>query len=119
MQFLYMARRDKSAVELLGTFQNKQTASSPYRVNKFSSLNLQPDQQFALENFYSDKKMLWELIVEDFSGFQDFRDKLAKRNYDNLPRHATPKLFQGSTPLKSISQNTQKIMLQKKQSFDN
>lgn len=119
MQFLYMARRDKSAVELLGVFANEQNNSMPFRVNALSTLSLQPDQHFALENFYADKKMMWELIVEDFEGFQDFRDKLEKRRYDNLPRSATPKLFQGTKPLKSISQNKPKIMLQRKKFFDN
>ena len=113
-----MARRDKSAVELLGVFSNDQTHSNPTRINSLSALNLKPDQQFRLENFYADKKMMWELIVEDFVDFNDFRNKLEKRRYDNLPRHAAPKLLQGQAPLKNISQATPKVMLQRNKNFD-
>lgn len=119
MQFLYMARRDRTAVELLGVFENKEVSSNQSRISKLSSLNLSPENLFKLENFYTDKKMMWELIVENFTDFDDFRNNLKKRRYDNLPVHAGPKLFNEKKEVISVPNKKPKVMLQKKTDFDN
>jgi hypothetical protein len=113
-----MARRDKKAVELLGIFNNSQEKSNVMRISNFSALQLSEEQKFLLENYYFDKKMMWELIVEDFSDFSDFRNKLIARKYDNLPRHMAPKFFTSNQPVAKTFYQQPKIMLQKKKFSD-
>jgi hypothetical protein len=118
MQYLYLARRDKKAVELLGVFNNSQNKSNLVRVHNIESLKLTAEQKFLLENYYLDRKMMWELLIEDFSDFTDFRNQLSARRYDNLPRHMAPKFFTGNQPLTTISYEKPKTMLQRKKFSD-
>ena len=114
MQYMYLARRDKSAVELLGVFSNKEKSSDPRRIHSIQSLHMEDKYIFKLANYYEDKKMMWEIFLENFEDFDDFRKKLFKRRYENIPTHAAPKLFNSKNPIMELKENKPKIMLQKK-----
>jgi len=114
MQFLYLARRDKSAVELIGTYKNNSTASSPSRIQSIHNLPLSDKNKFELINYYEQKKQLWEIFIENFANFADFRKKLFERRYKNIPANADPKLFNGKDEILKLDVKSQKIMLQSK-----
>lgn len=114
MQYLYLARRDKSAVELIGVYRNASPISSPTRVNSIHTLPISDKDKFELNNYYENKRHMWEIIVEDFANFADFRKRLAERRYQNIPSNADPKLFYEKTELLKLQSHKPKIMLQRK-----
>lgn len=114
MQYLYLARRDKSAVELLGVYKNNNVASLPSRISSAHALPLPDKHKFELVNYYENKKQLWEIFVENFENFENFRQKLYERRYQNIPASAEPKLFNGKNEILKLDNKTSKIMLQRK-----
>lgn len=115
---MYLARRDKSAVELLGVFLNKEKTSDPKRIYDVNSLRMDDKYVFQLSNYYEDKKLMWEIFIENFANFEDFRKKLLQRRYGNIPNHTAPKLFNLNNPILELKENKPKIMLQRKSGSD-
>lgn len=108
-----MARRDKTAVELLGVCENASTKSYLHRIDSLEELNLPDADYHKLKNFYQPQRMLWELIVQDCKDFNEFCDTLRKYGYKNLPINMAPKFLNYKNELLRIPQpKIQKIMLQ-------
>ena len=114
MQYLYIARRDKSAVEIIGIFKNQSKASSPQIIPSVHLLAVDDKKKFELTNYYENKKQLWEIFLENFENFVDFRNRMTERRYKNIPASGDPKLFHEGSEIMKLENKKQKVMLQRK-----
>ena len=86
--WIYLARRDKSAVELLtAVYGSKQT---PARLTDIKPLLLPQSINNDLEKKVSDNKLLWELWIESAENFDELRSVLKARGYKQVPTSGTP-----------------------------
>lgn len=81
--YLYLARRDKSAIRILSIFRGKEQA--PTRLDSLAPLNLPNNFQVQLEQVIFNDRLLWEPWIESFESFDDFRNTLRRRAYLNIP----------------------------------
>lgn len=85
--WLYAARRDKTEVELFtSVLGRKQT---PIRITDLSPLQLPTVIKNKIDQEYENRKLLWELWLEDASSFEDLRTKLKLRGYSGVPTNST------------------------------
>ena len=115
MQILYCARRDKSAVEIVGTMSSESKQSHPaiFICKKENMLNLPEKIQFDIQRYYHPKKMLWELFIQNFVNYDDFYKNLSARGYKGIQNSSRPIIFNSNKQLTEIKQIKQKVMLRK------
>lgn len=86
--WIYLARRDKSAVELLtSVLGEKQT---PNRLTDLAPLLLPQSVRNQIEKKVTENKLLWELWIESADNFDDLRTALRNRGYKQIPTSGTP-----------------------------
>lgn len=115
MQILYCARRDKSAVEIVGTMSTDSKISNPiiFICKKENMLSLPEKIQFDIQRYYHPKKMLWELFIQNFASYDDFYKNLSSRGYKGIQNSNRPRIFSFNKQLIEIKPTKQKIMLRK------
>ena len=118
MQFIYFGRRDRKAVDIVGIAPTNETFSEIYQMEDISKHknNIPPDKVQKLIMWQRNRLMDWQLYVENFKDFNDFREKLVKRGFTGLPNYGNPLLFHASEAVVQISAPSQKTMLQRKRS---
>ena len=118
MQFIYFGRRDRKAVDIVGVASTNETFSEAYQMDDIQQHknNIPPDKLQKLIMWQRSRLMDWQLYVENFKDFNDFREKLTKRGFKGLPNYGSPLLFHAGEPVVYLSAPSQKTMLQKKRS---
>ncbi len=86
--WLYLARRDKSNVDVLTVLQGREQL--PVRLNDLSVLNLPQNWMAEMQKLIKERKMEWELWIESSPTWDELRTKLKKRGYSNLPINGQP-----------------------------
>lgn len=116
MQFIYFGRRDRKAVDIVGIAATNDVLSETYQMDDISKHkdNIPADKLQKLIMWQRNKLMDWQLYVENFKDFNDFREKLAKRGYKGLPNYGNPLLFSASAPIVELNCPVKKTMLQRK-----
>ena len=116
MQFIYCARRDKKAVEVLGICNCPSVKSERqiilFAKHKFQMLS--EDNINKIEQHYSKKKMLWEMFVQNFANFHEFYHEMETLGYQGIQNHAKPLIFLHHQPVFEIKTKPKKVMIQRK-----
>ena len=86
--WVYLARRDNSAVELLTSVLGSQ--QTPNRLTDLAPLLLPQHVKNQIEKKVNDNNLLWELWVESASTFDSLRTALKNRGYKQIPTSGTP-----------------------------
>ena len=87
--FLYLARRDKTAIKLLSTFKaDKEYKPTP--IKSLDQLSLPLALETRLNQEIETNKMLWEPMVESAENYKELKKALRKRGYKNLPINPLP-----------------------------
>jgi hypothetical protein len=113
--YLYLARRDKSAIRILTIFRSKK--QSPNRLDSLAPLNLPNNLMLQLEKIIYTDRLLWEPWIETFENFDDFRKTLRKRGYLNIPisnRPEYPSPLGSKSVINTSNLPQKKIMISKK-----
>jgi hypothetical protein len=113
--YLYLARRDKSSVRILGVVLG--TEILPSRVESIDSLNLPVAWNDQVKKIVYDNRMLWELWIESADSYELLKKSLTTRGYSNLPMSGQPE-FSGanySTPTVNVSSLPTKTIMVRRQ----
>lgn len=99
--YLYLARRDKKGVQLLASFQNKESQVYPTRVTDVKALKLSPAMERDVEKSVEENKMLWECWIQSADSFQDLKNRLSNMGYkkSQMPNNAQPLFVQKISPV--------------------
>lgn len=92
MQYLLLAKRDKSFVQILGKSAGETQINTKRNIN-VSDIKLSVDELLKLENFYRDKNMKYELMIESCKDFNQLKESLFTKGYKILPQGNSAKLF--------------------------
>lgn len=84
--YFYLARLDKSGVEILTGFPFQKKVY-PTRVRDLASLGVAPEVYMTLSSKASENRMTHELYAESASSYEDLKRSLSDRGYKNLPLH--------------------------------
>lgn len=107
--FVYLAKRDKTAIRLLATLPGNSYPAS--RVN-LEDLNLTDSLRKDLKQEVSKNKMMWELWIQGAESWAEVQNSLRKRGYKNVPYFSKPEYYERMTvngEKKSILQNIKPI----------
>lgn len=85
--FLYLARRDKSAVRIMAILTGQARTG---RVHDLKALSLPPEIAPTIINEAHANRMLWEVWVEPAEDYDALKKRLEKRGYRNLPFSGQP-----------------------------
>lgn len=116
MQFIYCARRDKKSVEVLGIC-NCQSVKSERQIMLFAKHKFQmlsEDNINKIEQYYSKKKMMWEMFVQNFANFHEFYNEMQQMGYQGIQNQARPLLFLHHQQIIEIKSKPKKVMIQRK-----
>ena len=120
--FLYLARRDKSAVKILSIFQGNSTPAT--RISNIKDLNLPKVLETKIGTTVYQNRFLWEVWIESAENSAQLRKNLITRGYNDLPIAGRP-LFaiRAEDDIGDITPDLKKIpiknktMLQKKTNY--
>lgn len=85
--YLFIARRDKSAVKILAILSGNPKSG---RVTDVTKLGLPDDIRAQVEKYCYDNRMYWEPWIEPAATFQELSTKLVSRGYRGLPPGGQP-----------------------------
>lgn len=101
--YIYLGKRDKSAVKILVIARGKPVAVS--RLENPEILNLPSTMNDELIQTIYDNRMLWEPWVESADTFEDLRAALKDRGYGNIPLSSQPQIsIRATTPTVNTNQ---------------
>lgn len=86
--YLYLARRDKTAVKILCIFQGD--SIPPTRVPDIKDLNLPPALEGKVGTTAFQNRFLWEVWIESAENSGELKKSLLKRGYKDLPMAGRP-----------------------------
>lgn len=116
MQFIYCARRDKKAVEVVGICNYPSSKSDRqiliFAKEKFHMLST--DIVNKIEQYYSNKKMFWEMFVQNFANYHEFYREMQQIGYSGIQDHGKPLIFLHHQAITEIKTKPKKVMLQRK-----
>jgi len=115
--YLYLARRDRSAVKLLTVFRPMEKKISPSRVSDIADLKLPTDLERSLSKTIYDERMYWEPWIQSAANYNVLRDSLRKRRFKNVPLVPDPLHPIGiirKTEPRTAELPKRKVMLKKK-----
>ena len=92
MQYILLAKRDKSFVEILAYSKLQDNNISKRNVST-NDLNLTFENLQKLENFYDKKLMNYELLIESSKSFGELQANLRAKGYKIIPQGSKAKLF--------------------------
>jgi hypothetical protein len=112
--YIYLARRDKKGILLLGTTANCNVL--PVKITDIKQLGIPHNLIEEFQRLVYDNRMLYELWIESAKDYQNLKDNLRKRGFSNLSLTEHPI----TRNLLNLNINTnnlpqQKIMMQKNQ----
>lgn len=86
--YIYLGKRDKSGVKLLGSFPYDSKVY-PTKINeeKLASLNINPKTTSEILKSLRENKMNYELFLETAESLEDLKKSLRKRGYAGIPTH--------------------------------
>ena len=115
MQILYFARRDKKAVDVVAKLESKQINSICLPINDIKQYldTIPPAAIQKIMNMQNKRQMDWQLYLENFNGYEDFKMKLARRGYKGMPSSISPMIYSGKEMAK-LALGQPKKMLQKR-----
>ena len=88
--YIYLAKRDKTSVKIMIVGSGKKVMAS--RLENVELLNLPSDVSNALTQQIYDNRMLWEPWIESASTYEDLRNALKDRGYNNIPTSSQPSI---------------------------
>jgi len=77
--FIYLARKNKGAVKLMGKAGEGECIAT--RIQDVKTLKLPTETQNELKKHLENNKINWDLWIESANSFQDLKNKLSKRGY--------------------------------------
>lgn len=86
--YIYLARRNKSDVRIIGTIQSSQHIQAS-RLTEWSNLGLSISDYSELKTILEGYILDWEPWIESAENYQDLKEKLHKRGI-NAPPSNTP-----------------------------
>jgi hypothetical protein len=120
MQFLYLARRDRKHVEVLGIMQNKSIHSEKKLItNSMETLSKIGDEyRFKINNYAYSKRMDYDLFIQDFAHFDHFKTTMLSQGYKGLPSGLQPLFFTLQEQAQKINRpKSNNTMMQRKSKF--
>jgi hypothetical protein len=112
--YLYLGRRDKSAVRFLAKFLGREQLAT--RVDDITPLRLPHGWAEQIEQIIFDSRLEWEPWVESADSFDELRSALRIRGFTNVPTNAqsefTPANVQ--TPQVNMNHLPKKITMMRK-----
>jgi hypothetical protein len=108
--YLYLARRDKKGVRVLGVFKGNEI--SLVRNPDLNSMSLPAVMANEIKREVHDNRMLWELWAESVESYEVLKKNLKNRGYSNMPIHSSPIRAKRQDVIADTSQiNGQRTML--------
>ena len=116
MQLLYLGRRDKSSVQIIGLIWGSHSPCEPVQIDNLKEYldRIPADFYGRILSIQQQKRMDWQLYVENFEDIQDFEKKLKARGYKSIPAGVTPLVYSSRTQIIDAKPPTIKTMVQKK-----
>ena len=95
MQILYLARKDKKAVKILGVCNSDTKLSSRMMIMDFDKTfqNFDENLKFNLSNFSHQNRMEYDAFLQNFSNFEEFKIELSRYGYKGLPNSLNALFF--------------------------
>jgi len=121
MQILYLARKDKRAVKILGVCNSETNLSHKLMVLDIDKIfaNLDENLKFNLINFSNQNKMDYDLFLQNFSSFDEFKIELSRYGYKGLPNSLNALFFtQKADVHKFKDQSTIKMVQRNSRNLD-
>lgn len=97
MLWLYLARRDRKGVRIIGKL-NSPEEQTPVRVTDLTPLGFSATDKMQLEKLIFDNRFLWEAWVESSVDYFQLRTALKERGYKNVPISGQPESKAGGDP---------------------
>jgi len=115
MQFLFLAKRDKKHVVVLGAMESKSNYSERKLITDAIQelTNLNDDHKFKIINYAYENRMHYDLYIQDFSNYFALKNNLIKNGYKGLPSGLQPLFFLNNQPIMDLPKPTTKTMIQK------
>ena len=88
--YIYLAKRDKTGIRLISKFIG--SSQLPVRIEDINYLNLSQNLSLQIQQLSYDNRMNWELWIESIDSFNDFRNSLKSRGYQNIPINPQPEI---------------------------
>lgn len=109
-----MASRSKKGIKLITTLRGEEIVSS--KVTDVSQLNLPMVWQKQIASIIYNNRMLYEPHIESATNYNELRERLKNRGFENLPMGPNNMLqIQENPPIANTSScKTQRTMIRKK-----
>jgi hypothetical protein len=115
MQILFFGRRDKKAVDVVAKLDSPQTSSVCLPIHDIKPFldEIPPSAVQKILTLQGKRQMDWQLYLENFLNYEDFKAKLTRRGYRGMPSSLSPMVYSGKQIAK-LDSGIQKKMLQKR-----
>jgi len=117
MQFLFLARRDRKHVEVLGVMQNKSIFSEKKLIaNPMEALaKIDDENKFKVTNYAFSKRMDYDLFIQDFANFDHFKQSMLSQGFKGIPTGLQPLFFTFNEQAQTLQKPSRgKTMMQRK-----
>ena len=115
--YLYLARRDKSAVKILSILQGQTIPAT--RVGDIKDLNLAKSLETKIGTIVHENRIYWETWIESAESNTELKKRLVKRGYKDIPLTGQPMVIAKKEDVRAIIPNMKKfevktrVMIQK------
>ena len=116
MQILYFARRDRKAVDVVAKLDSQQIASVCLPIHDIKPYldTIPPAAVQKIMTMQTKRQMDWQLYLENFANYEDFKAKMIRRGYRGLPSSISPMIYAGPEITKLASGQTKKMLQKRK-----
>lgn len=81
--YLYLARRDSSAIRFIAKFQSRKQLA--VRIDNLDAFNLPQGWADQIDQIIYDSRMLWEPWIQSVTSFDELKNSLKLRGYKGIP----------------------------------
>ena len=119
MQILYLARRDKNHVEILGAMKSQPIFTNKILITDVNKnlKDLPEEEKFKIANYYFEKRMHYDLYIQDFPNYMKFRNYMLSQGYKEIPTGLQPLFFENKNAVAQTSRPYVKKMMQRKKTW--
>jgi hypothetical protein len=115
MQFLYLAKRDKKNILVLGAMNNNSAFSEKKLITDVTKelQNLTDEFKFKISSYAYQNRMHYDLFIQDFANYFAFKSYLTRNGYTGVPSGLQPLFFNQNKPLLQLERPIINSMIQR------
>lgn len=115
MQFLFLAKRNKKHVVVLGAMASNSNYSERKLITDVNQelANLKDEFKFKISEYVYQNRMYYDLYIQDFPNYFALKNNLLKTGYKGLPSGLQPLFFTINEPVVELEKPKINTMIQR------